>query len=79
LPENVRKNREGGNVAPYLAPVEAQVEIHVRKPSDGILPAIPRARLARLDEQEELRVSRLAKSEQRAAAGDRRVARIETM
>src|SRR5580693_8861038 len=46
-----------------------KVEIHVREPGDGILPAIPRARLACLDEQEELRVGPLAKGEQRAAAG----------
>jgi hypothetical protein len=71
--------REGGNVAPRLTPVEAKVEIHVREPGDGILPAIPRARLARLDEQEELRVGPLAKGEQRAAAGDRRIARVVTM
>ncbi len=28
--------REGGNVAPHLTPVEAQVEVHVREPGDGI-------------------------------------------
>ena len=49
---NSAAGREGWNVAPHLTLIEAQVEIHVREPSDGILPAILRTRLAGLDEQE---------------------------
>ena len=55
--------REGWNVAPHLTPVEAQVEIHVRGPSSGVFPAIPRPDLRASMSSSSSGVGLLAKSE----------------